>query len=110
MTQAESSVIIQARTGKIGPRSYLHSIGAENSQNCPCREEAQLLQHILLCCPEFEELRETMWELRRETDLKTLLGFGGISETGSTISHLYKITPTIFQGKPILNRGRCPRR
>ena len=36
--------------------------------------EAQTVHHILLCCPEFEELRETMWETRRETDLKTLLG------------------------------------
>lgn len=34
----------------------------------------QSVQHILLCCREFEELRETMWEIRRETDLKTLLG------------------------------------
>ncbi len=31
------------------------------------------MQHILLCGPEFEKLRETMWETRRETDLKTLL-------------------------------------
>lgn len=36
-------------------------------------EEAQLVQHILLCCPEFEELRETMWEMRREKDQETLL-------------------------------------
>ena len=60
MSQADSSVILQARTGKIGLRSYLHSIGAEDSRNCPCGEEAQSVQHILLCCPEFEELRETI--------------------------------------------------
>ena len=62
MSRAESSVIVQARTGKIGLRSYLHLIGAENSRNCPCGEGAQSVQHILLCCPEFEELRETMWK------------------------------------------------
>ncbi len=73
MSWAESSMIVQARKGKIGLRSYLHSIGAEDSWNCSCEEEAKSVQHILLCCPEFEELKETMWEIRRETDLKTLL-------------------------------------
>ena len=34
----------------------------------------------------------------------------GISQTGSTIPHQYKITPTIFPRKPILNRGRRLRR
>lgn len=29
-----------------------------------------------------------------------------ISQTGSTIPHQYKITPTIFPYKPIVNRGR----
>ena len=74
MFRAESSVIVQARTGKIGLRSYLHSIGAEDTRNCPCGEGAKPVQQILLCCPEFEELRETMWETRRETDLKALIG------------------------------------
>ena len=74
MTRAESSMIVQARTGKIGLRSYLHSIGAEDSRNYSCGGETQSIQHILLCCPEFKELRETMWEIRRETDLKALLG------------------------------------
>ena len=74
MSQAERNVIVQARTGKIGLRSYLHLIGTEDSRNCPCGEEAQSVQHILLCYPKFEELRETIWETRGETDLKTLLG------------------------------------
>ncbi len=74
MSQAESSVILQARTGKIGLRSYLHSIGVEDSRNCPYGEEAQSVQQTLFCFPEFEEVKETMWEIRRETDLKILLG------------------------------------
>lgn len=73
MSRTESSVIVQARTGKIGLLSYLHLIGAENSKNCLCGEGVQSVQHILLCCPELEELREIMWERRRKTDLKTLL-------------------------------------
>ena len=73
MSRTESSEIVQARMRKIGLWSYLHSIGVEDSRNCTCGEEAQSVQHILLCCPEFEELRETMWETQRKTDLKTLL-------------------------------------
>ena len=32
------------------------------------------MHHILLCCPGFEELRESVGEVRRETNLKTILG------------------------------------
>ena len=74
LSHAESSVIVQAGTGRIGLRSYPHSIDAEDSLNCPCGEEARSVQHILLCCPEFEELRQIILETRRGTDLKTLLG------------------------------------
>ena len=74
MSRTESSLIVQARMGKIELWSYLHSIGVEDSQNCPCGVEAELIQQILLCCPEFEELEGTIWETQRETDLKILLG------------------------------------
>ena len=38
------------------------------------------MQHILLCCPEFEGLQEIMWEVRRETGLKTLLGLAELAK------------------------------
>ena len=63
-----------SQNGENRAGSYSHSIGEEDSRNCPCGEEAQSVQHILHYCPEFEELRETIWKTRRETDLKTLLG------------------------------------
>ena len=94
MTQAETSMIIQARMEKIGLRSYLHSIGAEDSRNYPCGEEAQSVQQILLCCPEFEELRKTIWETRRATDLKTLLGS---SELIKQAAHFFINTRLLLQ-------------
>ena len=78
-------MIVQARTGKIGLRSYLHSIGAEDSRNCPYEEEAQSVQHIFLCCPEFEELKETMWETQRKTDLKSLLGSSELAKRAAQL-------------------------
>lgn len=44
MSQAESSVIVQASMWKIELRGYLHLIGAEDSRNCPFGEEAQSVQ------------------------------------------------------------------
>ena len=60
MSQAKSSIIIQAKIGKIDLRSYLNLISTENSRNCPYREEAQSVLHIFFYCPEFEELKETI--------------------------------------------------
>ena len=80
MSRPETSVLVQARTGKIGLRHYLYSIGAEDSKDCPCGEGPQTVQHVLLCCPEFDELREKMWEGKRETDLSILLGAPGLAK------------------------------
>lgn len=74
MNRSESSVIVQARTGKIGLRDYLYRIGAEPSPSCPCGARRQTVYHTLLECPRFNELREEMWEGKRETDLTRLLG------------------------------------
>lgn len=32
------------------------------------------MEHVLLCCPDFNDLREEMWEGKRETNLTRLLG------------------------------------
>ena len=74
MTRSESSVIVQARTGKIGLRDYRYKTGAEPSPACPCGARRQAVYHTLLECPGFNELREEIWEGKRETDLTRLLG------------------------------------
>lgn len=80
MTQKQSSVIIQARTGKIGLRSYLYTINAKPSRECLCGEGPQTVEHVLLCCPEFNDLRGEMWEGKRETNLTRLLGDPAIAK------------------------------
>ena len=96
VSRAESSVIVQARTGKIRPRSYFYSIDAEDSRNWPCGREALSVQHILLCCPDFEELKENMWETRRETDLKALLGSSESAKREAQFLINTRLLPQIF--------------
>jgi hypothetical protein len=60
ITRPESAVIVQARTGKIGLRDYVHKIGAAESPRCPCGARRQTMHHTLLKCPEFDELRKGM--------------------------------------------------
>lgn len=103
MSRPGTSVLVQARTGKIGLRHQLHSIGAEDSKDCRCGEGPQTVQHVLLCYPEFDELREKMWEGKRETDLSILLGTPGLAkkaaqfliETGELIQfrHVKQASP-----------------
>lgn len=50
LTKAESAILLQARTGKIGLRRYLHRIGATNSPKCEC-DGIENVQHVLLQCP-----------------------------------------------------------
>ncbi len=52
------------------------------------------MQHILLYCPEFEELRETIWKTRRETDLRTPLGS---SESAKQVAQFFTNTRLLPQ-------------
>lgn len=58
--RALSTVIIQMRTGKIGLRHYLYQRGVPDipDRDCRCGKATQTVQHILLACPIFKDLRE----------------------------------------------------
>ncbi|GFF96867.1 hypothetical protein IFM47457_11104 [Aspergillus lentulus] len=59
LPRALSTVIIQMRTGKIGPRHYLYQRGVPDIQDgdCRCGRATQTVRHILLACPLFRNLR-----------------------------------------------------
>ncbi|KFY11306.1 hypothetical protein V491_07268 [Pseudogymnoascus sp. VKM F-3775] len=54
-----SSVITQLRTGKIGLNAYLHSrnVPGINSPNCGCGYRLQSIEHLLLHCRKYRQLR-----------------------------------------------------
>lgn len=72
--KALCSVLVQARTGKIALKAYLHAINRADNNKCTCGA-VQTVKHVLLTCPNLEELREQVWESRtsRPTCAKTML-------------------------------------
>jgi len=68
LTKAESSILCQARTGKIGLRAFLHLRGVPGVDPiCPCGEAPQTAEHLFLCQDEkSRELRRLGYRSERE--------------------------------------------
>lgn len=74
LTKPMSAVIVQARTGKIGLRSYLFSIGKVESRYClHCTNTPESLRHVLLDCPKYARLRAKHFGAFMHWNLKDLL-------------------------------------
>jgi hypothetical protein len=61
LTKAESAILVQFRTGKIGFQAYLAAIGASDSALCNCRRSPQTIKHVLMECQEYDALRIRTW-------------------------------------------------
>jgi hypothetical protein len=74
LPKALCAVLAQARSGKIALKAYLHAINRAEDNKCACGQ-VQTVAHILLVCPNFEELRQQVWQDRtsRPTCAKSLL-------------------------------------
>jgi len=58
LRKAESSMLIQARTGKISVGAYLFSIGRAADPYCShCPGTRETIRHVLIDCPEYLNLR-----------------------------------------------------
>ena len=49
LTRPKAAILAQMRTGKCKLKSYLHSIGAEDSDVCECGQK-ETVKHVLLDC------------------------------------------------------------
>jgi ribonuclease HI len=72
----QASVLVQARTNHTHLRSHLARIGAERSARCECGQENETVEHVLVRCPRWTEMRTKLKEAagNRWADLSYLLG------------------------------------
>lgn len=57
LTKAQSSVLVQMRTEKIGLNGYLNRIKRAESSWCVCNQAYPTVYHIIGECPKFRQLR-----------------------------------------------------
>jgi hypothetical protein len=73
--KAQSALLTQLRTGKIGFNEFLYErrVPGVWNERCACGHAAMSVRHVLLSCPRWEREREE--ELgERARDLKEVLG------------------------------------
>jgi hypothetical protein len=73
MEKAQSSLLIQMRTGKIGLNSYLHKIKRADKPWCDCKEGNQTVAHILEECPLYRRQRHSIFNRYVLRDVKLIL-------------------------------------
>jgi ribonuclease HI len=73
LKRALSSILIQARTGKIATGDYLHFIKAKETADCSCGEGKETVAHLVLSCPGFKELRYDIWGDKPPDDIRKAL-------------------------------------
>ena len=75
LRKPQSSLIIQLRTGKVGFRAFLYQrrVPGVDDPNCDCGEE-MTVEHVLLRCVKWKELRDIKLGGQNRSSLRGLLG------------------------------------
>jgi hypothetical protein len=76
LRKAESSIITQIRTGRIGLAAFLNKAKVPGfpSPVCPCGSARETAAHVIAHCERFAELRRTLIDSRtRQIDIKGLV-------------------------------------
>jgi hypothetical protein len=77
LRKAESSALIQFRTGRVGLARFLHTmrVPGYNSPECECGQGSETPRHVLCHCPPEEERRQSLRAVcgGRRVDLVQLL-------------------------------------
>ena len=75
-TKAESALLTQLRTGKIGFNAFLHErrVPGYESPRCACGQSRMTVRHVLLTCHLWKKEREARIKPLRTTSLNTILG------------------------------------
>jgi len=74
LQKAESAVLVQLRTGRVGLAYFLHKVGVPgyDSSLCSCGQADETPRHFLIYCPEGDGSREALGPPRDRTFLSLL--------------------------------------
>ena len=74
--RVEASILAQLRTGMTRLNGYLHRIGASETDQCPCGQARETVEHFLFRCSRWDQYRERMLQ-QTETKMGCLSFFLG---------------------------------
>jgi len=81
LRKAESSVLVQARTGCIGLKQFLYKrrVLGVTSPNCTCSHDAETARHLVLYCTEYPDKTalNQFTTRQRPVDYRRLIGIPG---------------------------------
>ncbi|OBR04425.1 reverse transcriptase [Colletotrichum higginsianum IMI 349063] len=60
LNRAQSTILIQMRTGFIGLNSFLYPKGLVDTHMCPCNQDAHTVEHLLFDCPLLSNARRNL--------------------------------------------------
>jgi hypothetical protein len=97
LKRKESDVIAQLRTGMARLNSYLHRIGAAESDICDCGQAAETIEHFLFRCKKWEMQREVMFKCSRTKigNLSFFLGGKAASDNEKWKPNMQAVRATI---------------
>ena len=74
--RAEATILAQLRTGMAKLNGYLHRIGASETDQCPCGQARETVEHFLFRCTRWDQYRGRMLQ-QTETKMGCLSFFLG---------------------------------
>ncbi len=76
LKKAESAVLTQVRTGRIGLAAFLNKVQvpAYPSPLCRCGQAQETAVHVIAHCQLYAEARRSLWDPGGRVDVKTLVG------------------------------------
>src|SRR5438045_6706528 len=77
LRKAESAVLTQIRTGRIGLAAFLNKVRVPDfpSPQCRCGQAQETAAHIILHCPLYAEARERLCVPGERLDIRALVSF-----------------------------------
>lgn len=101
LRKAESSAVIQLRSGKIGFNHFLYTrkVPGIEGPGCPCGASKQDGKHVLLFCPSYQEGRAAIIKEASTSDYQRLLSTTKGIRAAGKMARQIRCSTSIFTGE-----------